>query len=94
MNEYLDLANGNLLYLLASIVILFVLIQSIVFLRIAWKRGVEIGISKEKMISTVKTSAIFSIVPSLPIVISLIAIVPILGMPFSWMRLSIVGSAS
>lgn len=93
MKDYLEIANSSIVFILAIILILFVLIQSIIFLIIAWKRGKEIGLSKQKMINTVKTSAVFSIVPSIPIVISLIAIVPILGIPFSWLRLSIIGSA-
>lgn len=94
MKDYLTLANSGVLYLLASIMIVFVLIQSGLFLRIAWRRGLEIGLTKEKMFQTVKSSAIFAIVPSIPIVISLIAMTPVLGTPFSWMRLSIVGSNS
>jgi len=94
MKDYLELANSGILYLLAGIMIVFVLVQSGLFLKIAWKRGLEIGLTREKMIQTVKTSAVFAIVPSLPIVISLIAMTPVLGTPFSWMRLSIVGSNS
>ena len=92
--KYLEIANSGLLYLLAGLVIVFVVVQSVVFLRLAWARGIEIGLSKEKMWEAVKTSAVFAIVPSIPIVISLIAIAPILGMPFSWMRLSVIGSQS
>lgn len=91
--NYLSIANSSILYILCAAVILFVLIQSIIFLRISLKRGKEIGLSKEKMYQAIKTSAIFSIIPSLPIVVSLIAIAPILGIPFSWLRLSIIGSA-
>lgn len=94
MSEYINIANSNILFVLAFVVITFVMIQSIVFLKMAWKRGIEIGLAKEKMVKTVKSSAIFAIVPSVPIVISLMAIAPILGIPFSWLRLSIVGSAS
>ncbi len=92
--DYMQIANGGLLYLLAGIVILFVVIQSIVFLRMAWHRGIEIGLTKDKMMETVRTSGVFAIIPSIPIVISLIAIAPILGVPFSWMRLSVIGSQS
>lgn len=93
MKEYLQISNGSIMYILASILILFVLVQSFVFLFIALKRGKEIGIRKEVITSTIRSSIILSIVPSLPIVISLIAIAPILGIPFSWLRLSIIGSA-
>lgn len=92
--DYLKVANGSLLYFLAAVVIIFVIIQSIVFLKMAWKRGLEIGITRKKLIETVKSSAVFAIVPSIPIVIALIAISPVLGLPFSWMRLSVIGSQS
>ncbi len=92
--KYLEIANSGLLYGLAGIVIVFVVIQSVVFLKLAWARGLEIGLSKEKMWEAVKTSAVFAVVPSIPIVISLIAIAPVLGLPFSWMRLSVIGSQS
>jgi len=94
MKDYMKYANSGLVYLLAGIVILVVMIQSIVFLRIALKRGQEIGMKKSTMMQTIKSSAVFSIVPSLPIVISLIAIAPVLGTPFSWLRLSVIGSNS
>lgn len=91
---YERIANGGVLYVLAGIVIVFVIIQSIIFLRMAWQRGLEIGLSREKMMEAVKTSAVFAIVPSVPIVIALIVISPVLGLPFSWMRLSVIGSQS
>jgi hypothetical protein len=92
--EYLQVANGGLLYFLASIVIVFVLFQSVIFLKMAWERGLSIGLTKEKMLEAVKTSAIFTIVPSIPIIIALIAMAPVLGIPFSWLRLSVIGSQS
>lgn len=92
--DYLKVANGGLLYFLSAIVIVFVVFQSVVFLKMAWNRGLSIGLSKEKMMEAVKTSAIFAIVPSVPIIIALIAIAPVLGIPFSWMRLSVIGSQS
>lgn len=93
MKNYLEIANSNYIFKIGAIVIAFVFIQSIIFLRKAWSEGKKIGLSKEKMTSAVKSSAVFSIVPSLPILIALIAMVPVLGLPFPWIRLSIIGSA-
>ncbi|MBN1501727.1 MAG: DUF5058 family protein [Spirochaetes bacterium] len=92
--NYLEVANGNLLYFLTAFVILFVILQSLIFLKKAWLRGKEIGLSTETMREAVKTSAVFAVIPSIPIVIALIAIAPVLGTPFSWMRLSVIGSQS
>ena len=93
MENYLEIANSNYIFKIGAIVIAFVFIQSIIFLRKAWKEGMKIGLGKDKMLLAVKSSAIFSIVPSLPILIALIAMVPVLGLPFPWIRLSIIGSA-
>lgn len=93
MESYLEIANSNYIFRIGAIVIAFVFIQSIVFLRKAWIEGKRIGLGKEKMMLAVKSSAVFSIVPSLPILIALIAMVPVLGLPFPWIRLSIIGSA-
>lgn len=93
MDNYLNIANSSFIFKIGAVVILFVFIQSYILLRMAWKEGVRIGLSKEKMLNTVKTSIVFSIVPSLPILLSLIAMAPVLGVPFPWIRLSIIGSA-
>ncbi len=90
--DYLDVANSGLIYILGSILIAFVLFQSFLFLYEAYNRGKEIGVSTKKMKQAIKSSITFSIVPSIPIVIALIAMVPKLGIPFPWIRLSIIGS--
>ena len=41
----------------------------------------------------VKSSALFSVVPSLPIIISYMILMPVLGKFFAWLRLSVIGSA-
>ncbi len=92
--NYLDIANSKLLYLLAGILILYVIIICVIFLYISIKKANALGIKSSTIRETVVTSAVFSIVPSIPIVLSLIAIAPVLGLPFSWMRLSVIGSSS
>jgi len=89
-----SIINGPYLFIAGTVVFCFVLLQSIVFLRRAWKRGKEIGIPVKKMKSAVSQSALFSIVPSIPIVLALIALAPTMGVPFSWIRLSVIGSMS
>jgi len=91
---YLSIANSTLLYAIGGLIVLFVLIQSALFLRKAWKRGVEMGMDRQKLKATVRSSATFSVVPSIPILLGLIAMAPVLGIPFPWIRLSIIGSVS
>ncbi len=93
MAEYLSIANHPIVFAACGIVLLFVLIQSVLSLVLAWRRGLAIGMDRGRMRAVIRSSALFSIVPSLPIVISLMAIAPVLGLPFSWLRLSVIGSA-
>lgn len=94
MDNYDQISNSSIIYILASIVILFVLLQSVIFLRLSIRRAKDLKMDKKLIRDTIKSSAVFAIVPSLPIIISLISISPKLGLPFSWLRLSIIGSAA
>jgi hypothetical protein len=90
--NYLDIANSSFVFMVCGIVIAAVLIICCVFLAWAWRRGLELGMSREVMVRTIKTSMTFSIAPSIPIIIALTAMVGVLGIPFPWLRLSIIGS--
>jgi len=91
--DYLDVANSNFIYGLAIFVIIFIIFQSLIFMRKAYKQGLKIGMDKKILFKTIKSSMVFSIVPSIPIVIALMAMAPVLGIPFPWIRLSIIGSS-
>ncbi|MEW9094739.1 MAG: DUF5058 family protein [Clostridiaceae bacterium] len=92
--EHLAIANSNIMLILCGITILIVLIQPIIFTIIAWKRGKEIGLTSDEMKKAAKSSSIFAIIPSLPVIISYLMLVPALGKFFPWLRLSVVGSAT
>jgi len=79
---------------LCAIAIIGVLCQAIYFMRIGFKRGAELGIDSDAMKQVVISSGIFSIVPSLPILISYMILVPALGKFLPWVRLSVIGSAA
>jgi len=90
----MEVANSGLMYGIAIAVVAFVLLQSVIFLVKAWKEAKRIGMDAGKLKKAAASSAIFSVVPSLPIIISLFAMMPILGIPLPWIRLSVIGSAS
>ncbi len=93
MENYLEVANSQFLAILGGMVFIFLLCQCTLFLRKAWKRGIEAGMDRDKLKGAVRQSMIFSIIPSLPILISLVAMAPVLGIYFPWVRLSVIGSA-
>ena len=91
---YQDKINGPFMYALGAVVAVFVIAQSLVFLVRAWKQGIKIGIAKEKLWGTVKNSALFSIVPSIPIVLGVFTMSRALGVPLPWIRLSVLGAVT
>ncbi len=84
--------NGIALYLIAGIVILFVLVQSIFFLVKALKRGKELGISKSSIRSVITSSAVFTLPSALSVLATVIALSKALGFVIPWVRLSVIGN--
>ncbi len=91
---HLQIANSATMAILCGITILIVLLQPILFITVAFKRGKELGMTDTEMKESARSSAIFSIIPSLPIIVSYLLLVPSLGRYFPWLRLSVVGSAT
>ena len=49
MDNFMAMANSGMLYLIAGVVIAFVMILAAVFLVKAYREGVKIGMDKKKM---------------------------------------------
>ena len=92
--DFFDVANGSLLFILVGIGIAYVIVQCVLFLRIALKRADELGIDKKIISNTIKTSAIFTIAPSIAVALGLAAVAPSLGIAWPWFRLSVIGIVS
>ena len=90
MSTHLQLANSTTMAILCGITILIVLLQPVIFMIVAFKRGKELNMTDQEMKEAARSSAIFSIIPSLPIIVSYLLLVPY----FPWLRLSVVGSAA
>ena len=84
--------NDGFLYVIVAIVIAYVVIQSIVFLIKAWKRGKELNMDRAAMKKTIITSAIFTVAPAFAILLGVVALSKALGFPLPWLRLSVIGA--
>lgn len=93
MDDYLEIANSSYFYLWGGIILLVILVQSILFIRLAWKEGKRIGLTNKRMLQGLRAGMVSAIIPSIPIVIALVAMAGALGIPFPWIRLSVIGSA-
>ncbi|GHV60793.1 hypothetical protein AGMMS49587_03310 [Spirochaetia bacterium] len=91
---FYDAANHWLIYLMVIIGILYVAGLAVVSMRKSWKRALAKGYSREKLMTVVKASVSATIVPSLAIVIGLFSLVALLGIPWPWWRLSVVGAVT
>jgi hypothetical protein len=92
LKDYLEIANSGYFYLWGGIILLVILIQSLLFIRLAWKEGKRIGLSNKRMLTGLRAGMVTAVINSIPIVIMLIAMSAVLGVPFPWIRLSVIGS--
>ena len=92
MNEYLSSVNAGVLYLLVAAVLTFITIMCVVFLVKSYRAGIKIGMDKEVLKKTIISSATFTLLPSISILLGVVALSGTLGVPFSWLRLSVIGS--
>ena len=88
----LDQLSSAPLYLISGVIILYVLGMSVFFLIRAYKAGVAVGMDKVKLRRTIPSSVTFSILPSVSILLGVIALSGTLGLPLPWLRLSVVGA--
>ncbi len=84
--------NSIFMYVIAIIVIAFVLAQSTFFLVRAYKRGKELGLGAAKLKKTIISTAIFTIAPAVSILLGVIVLAEFLGIPLPWIRLSVIGA--
>ncbi len=88
----LDLLSSTPLYLISGAIILFVAGMSIFFLIRSYRAGLALGMDKVKLKRAITSSVTFSILPSVSILLGVIALSGTLGIPLPWLRLSVVGA--
>ena len=89
-----ELINSPLLLALVCGGLGYITLFSVAYLLKARKRALELGITEKEIMDIIKSSLIFSVVPSLSIVIGLVALAASLGTIWAWWRLSVIGSLS
>ena len=92
MKSYLSVANSGAFYLIVALVLAFVVAMCFVFLIKSYKAGIEIGMDKNDLKKVITSSATFTLLPSISILLGVVALSGTLGVPFSWLRLSVIGS--
>lgn len=84
--------NSGFLYAVTTIVVIFVLAQSAFFLIKAARRARQLGITSATIRKTVASSALFTVAPAVAILLGVITLSKFMGLPFPWLRLSVLGA--
>ena len=84
--------NSPVIYLICGGIIAFVAVVCVFFALRAWRAGIAIGMDKTKMKRAVVSSATFAVLPSVGILLGVIALAGSLGTPWPWLRLSVIGA--
>ena len=84
--------NGVGLYLIAGGIILFIACFCAFFALRAWRAGLAMGMDKTKLRRVAISSATFTILPAVSILLGVIALSGALGTPLPWLRLSVIGA--
>ncbi len=84
--------NSSFLYLMAALIIAYVLAQSAFFLYKATVQARALNMPGSLVRKTILSSALFSVVPALSFLIGIISLSNFLGLPLPWVRLSVIGA--
>lgn len=84
--------NSPPIYAICGGIVAFVAAICVVFMVRAWRAGIALGMDRTKMRRVITASVTFSALPSVGILLGVIALSGSLGTPWPWLRLSVVGA--
>ncbi len=85
-------ANSWWMYLLGVIVVIFVLAGSLFFILKSYKDAKKLNMDTKILKKTIINSAVFTILPSISILIGVVTLSGVLGIPLPWIRLTVIGA--
>lgn len=88
----LEQLNSLPMFLIAGGAVAFVIFLCVVFIVRSWRAGVAMGIDKARLRRAVTSSATFTVLPAVSILLGVVALSGSLGIPLPWLRLSVIGA--
>lgn len=92
--SYTEICNVPWLYIFVVVILLGCLAQTVIMMKKAWKHALELGLDNAQIRKGLTNGIIVSIIPTIPVIVVFLALVPLLGTPLPWLRLSVIGSAT
>lgn len=87
-----QVANSWWMYLLGIIVVLFILAGCVFYIFKSYKDAKRINMDTKVLNKTIFNSVVFTILPSISILIGVIALSGVIGVPLPWIRLTVIGA--
>ncbi|ONI42952.1 hypothetical protein AN396_01610 [Candidatus Epulonipiscium fishelsonii] len=89
-----DAINSPQTFLFCGLGVLLVTLIILYYLVFSIKHAKALGVTNQELMTVVKTTISVSFGPALSILVPLFALISVLGSAWSWLRLSVIGSAA
>lgn len=91
--DIVKIANAGWVWLTAAPIVILVVVQSILYAKLAYSTADKLGMPKETCNKALKVGMVTAIGPVIAIFIIMVGLMAVIGGPMAWMRLSIIGAA-
>ena len=88
----LEQINAPAIYLIAGAAIALVAAMCVYFMVKSWRAGVAVGMDKAVLRKAIVSSATFTVLPAVSVLLGVVALSGSLGIPLPWLRLSVIGN--
>jgi len=92
--SFREVSESSLLYISVIIGIILIASFAVYYLFVCYKHAVKLGVDKGVIKNIIKSSVSFAVIPSMAIVVGLVSLAAVIGIPYSWFRLSVIGSVA
>jgi hypothetical protein len=91
---YLEASGHWITYLTVAAGIVYIVFLTLVILRKSWRHGLKIGYTRKQLLKIVKVAIPHTLVPAAAVLVGFFTLAPLLGIPLSWWRLSVIGNTT
>ncbi|MDR2665701.1 MAG: DUF5058 family protein [Oscillospiraceae bacterium] len=92
--NYIDASGHWITYVAAAAGIIYVAALTGVVMRKSWRRALKIGFTRQQLMKIVRISVPHTLVPAVAVLVGFFTLAPVLGIPLSWLRLSVIGNTT
>ena len=88
----LQQVNAPAIYAIVAAAIALVVAMCVFFMVRSWKAGIAVGMDRAVLRKAVISSATFTLLPAVSVLLGVVALSGSLGIPLPWLRLSVIGN--